>query len=157
MAVMGNGEILQFAFAQFLANRGPMPGAMQIQPQQIGLTALPLSGFTGLLVTAGAPMPTLALHLLPQVILELKRQASLAATEALRHPLEVVGAHSGLGQFAQQPHQGSDRLLELVGPAEIALLQHLLDLPIQPEGGLIEQSAVIASPVLLEELIGVLA
>ena len=73
MAVMGDGEILQFAFAQLLANRGPMPRAVQIQPQQIGLTALPLPGFTRLLVTAGAPMPTLALHLLAQVVLELKR------------------------------------------------------------------------------------
>ena len=106
---MGNGEILQFAFAQFLANRGPMPGAMQVQPQQIGLTALSLSGFAGLLVTAGAPMPTLALHLLAQVVLELKRQPSLPTTESLRHPLEVVGAHGGLGQFAQQPHQGRNR------------------------------------------------
>ena len=68
-----------------------------------------------------------------------------------------MGAHGGLGQFAQQPHQGRHRLLELVGLAEIALLQHLLDLPIQPEGGLIQQSAVIAGPVLFEELIGVLA
>ena len=67
-------------------------------------------------------MPTLALHLLPKLVFELKRQASLATTEALCHPLEVVSAHGGLGQFAQQPHQGRDRLLELVGPAEIALL-----------------------------------
>ena len=85
-----------------------------------------------------------------------KRQASLATTEALRHPLEVVGTHGGLGQLAQQFHQGRNRLLELVGPAEIALLQHLLDPLIQPEGGLIGGRGT-AGPVLFEELIGVLA
>ena len=101
-------------------------------------------------------MPALALDLLTQVIFELEGQAGLAAAEPFGHLLQVVAAHGARGQLAQQGHQPLHRLLELVRTGQILILEHLLDLPVEPGGGRIEQGAVFARPVLLEELIGVL-
>ena len=94
-------------------------------------------------------MPTLALHLLAQVVLQLQGEAGLTATEALGHLLQIAGAHGAGGQFAQQHHQFTHRLLELIGAAQIAAFQHLIDLPVEPERRLIEQGAVVAGAVLL--------
>ena len=66
---------------------------MQIKPQQIGLTALPLTDVARLVMAAGATMPTLPLDLLAQVLLQLQRQSALAATEPFSNALEVVRAH----------------------------------------------------------------
>ena len=68
-----------------------------------------------------------------------------------------MGSHSRLRQLAEQSHQLADGLLELIGATQIALLQDLLDLPVQPQGGLIEQGSVITGAVILQELVGVLA
>ena len=102
-------------------------------------------------------MPALPLHLLAQVVLQLQRQPRLATGEAFGDTLQVMAAHRRLGQLAQQFHQGRDRLLELIRAGEIAAGQHLLDLPVEPEGGGIEQTEVLAGAVLLEVLIGILA
>ena len=57
---MGNRKILQFPLAQLLADRAPVTGGMQIKPQQISFTTLPLTDVARLVMPAGAAMPTLA-------------------------------------------------------------------------------------------------
>ena len=102
-------------------------------------------------------MPALTLHLLPEIFLQLQSKTPLSSAEALGHLLDVVGADSGLGKLAQQGDQRGHRTLELIRLAEIAPFQDLFDLPVKPEGRLIQQSAVITGPVLLEKFIRVLA
>ena len=97
------------------------------------------------------------LDLLTQVLLQLKRQTTLAAAEPFGDALEVMRAHRRLGQLAQQIHQGRDRLLELIGLGQVTFRQRLLDLPVQPERRLIEQGSVITGAMVLEELIRILA
>ena len=102
-------------------------------------------------------MPTLPLNLLTQIFLQLQGKSPLASTEPFRRPLEVVGAHGGLGQLAQQTHQGGDGLLELISAAEIPFRQSLIDLPVQPQRCLIQQCPVLPGAVILQELIRILA
>ena len=59
--------------------------------------------------------------------------------------------------FAKQIDQRRDRLLELISPGEITFRKSLLDLPIKPERSLIEKCPVVASTMILEELIRILA
>ena len=141
------GEVVEFALAQLHPYGGAVGGAMQVEPQQLGFGPLPQARLAGLFPLLGAAVPALALHLLAQVVLQLQRQAGLAATEPLGHPLQVVAAHGALGQLAQQGHQGRHRLLELVRASQVAALQHLLDLPVEPEGSLIQQGAIVAGPL----------
>jgi len=104
------------------------------------------------------PQSALRSHYLQRVAERLSGgQARLATTEAFSHALQVVAAQGRLGQLAQQLHQPLHRLLKLIRSAEIAALQHLLDLPIEPEGGLLLQRQVIGRTVLLQEFIGVFA
>ena len=151
-----DGEILQLPLTQLLTNHSPMARAVQVQPQKIGFGPLPLADLTGLLMAAGSTMPTLTLHLLTQVFLELQGKASLTSAQPLSHPLEVMRAHSRLRQFPQQRHQRTDRLLKLISTTQIAISQGLLDLPVEPERCLIQQRPVIASAVVFKELIRIL-
>ena len=153
---MGDGEILQLPLTQLLADDGPVPGAVQIQAQEISFATLPLTGVTRLLMATGTSMPALALDLLTQILLQLQGQSALTAAQPFSHPLQIVGAHRRLRQFAQQIHQSCHRLLELIRLGQIALIQRLFDLPVQPERGLIEQGAIVAGAVILEELIRIL-
>ena len=50
-----------------------------------------------------------------------------------------------------------NRELKLIGAAQIFAAEHLLDLPVEPQRGLLLQGEVIGLAVLLEELIGVFA
>ena len=58
------GEILQFPLPELLTNGAAMAGAVEVKPQQIGFAAFPLTGFSRLFVTTGAPMLALTFHLL---------------------------------------------------------------------------------------------
>ena len=136
-------EVFEVALTQLLTDRRPMTRAMQVQTQKISLATFPLTGFTGLFVTAGSTVPTLALDLLTEVLLELQSETPLAAAQPFGNTLEVVSANSGLRQFAQQCNQGTDGLLKLIGLAQITVSQHLIDLPIQPKRCLVEQGLVL--------------
>ena len=154
---MGEGEIVQFPAPQLGADGAPVDWTVEIKAQQLRLRPLPQARLPRLLPLLGAAMPALALHLLAQVVLQLQGQPRLATGKPLGHLLQVVAAHGALGQLAQQRHQGGHRLLKLIHPGQIAAGQHLINLPIEPEGRLLQQRPVIAGPSLLQELIGVLA
>ena len=79
-AVVLQREVFEVALTQLLTDRRPMTRAMQVQTQKISLATFPLTGFTGLFVTAGSTVPTLALDLLTEVLLELQSEATLATT-----------------------------------------------------------------------------
>ena len=151
------GEVFEIALAQLPPNRRSVGGTVEIQPQQLGLGPLPQPRLPRLLPLLGAAVPALTLDLLAEVVLQLDRHAGLTTRQPLGHPLQVVAANGALGEFAQQGHQVGNGLLELVGLTQIPISQHLLDLPIQPKGGLIQEGAVVASAVVLEEVVGVLA
>ena len=69
-----------------------------------------------------------------------------------------MGSNRRLGQFSQQSDQSRHRrLLKLIGLGQIAVAQGLLDLPVEPERRLIEQSPVITRTVILQKLIRILA
>ena len=101
-------------------------------------------------------MPALALDLLAQVLLQRTHQVGAALAEALGHLLDVAGAVGGLGQLAQQLHQGRHRLLKLISAAEITGGQNLLDLPVQPKGGPIQQGPILSRPVAAQKFIRIL-
>ena len=134
-AVVMQPEILQFPTAQFAANVTAQAGAVEVKAQHLRFSPLPQTRLAGLFPLQGSTMPALTLDLLAQVVLQLHRQPCLAAGEALGHLLQVMAAHRRRRQLAQQHHQGGDSLLKLVGAGEILAFEHLLDLPVEPEGG----------------------
>ena len=101
-AVVLQRKVFEVALTQLLTDRRPMARAMQVQTQKISLATFPLAGFTGLFVTAGSTVPTLALDLMTEVLLELQSETTLATAQPFGNTLEVMGANSGLGQFAQK-------------------------------------------------------
>ena len=155
--MVGNGEVVEFAAPQLGANRTAVGRAMEIEAQDLGFSPLPQAGLTGLLPTARATMPALPFDLLAQVVLQLQSEPGLAAAEPFGYLLEVTGANGTGRQLAQEGHQLGHRLLELIGLAEVAAVQHLVDLPIEPKGRLIEQGAVIRCSVVLQKFVGILA
>ena len=66
------GKVLQFTLTQLLTNLSAMARAVEIQPEEVGLATLALTGLPGLFMTTGASMPALALHLLTQILLKLQ-------------------------------------------------------------------------------------
>ena len=102
-------------------------------------------------------MPALPLDLLPEVLFQPQGQTGLAAAEPFGHLLQVAAAHSAHRQLAQQGDDTADGLLELVRATQVEAREHLLDLPVEPQRGLVQQAPVLAGPMLLEVLIGILA
>ena len=157
-ASMGpHAEVFLLPAPQVLADLPPQLGAMQIQQQDFRLGPFLDAPRGGGVPAAGAPVPTLAFHLLAQIVFQLQRQPRLPAGEAFRHLLQVAAAHGALGEFAQQRHQGRHRLLELIALGEIATGQHLLDLPIEPERSGLQQGTVAGRAMEAQVVIGVLA
>ena len=151
------GEVFQFPLSELLSDGAAMARAVKIKTQNICFTTLPLAGLRRLFMTTGAPMPALALDLLTQILLELQSQPRLTSAETFSHALEIVGSDGALGQFAQQCHQLADRLLELIRAAQITFRQNLFDLPVKPQGRLIEQRPVITRAMGFQKVVGVLA
>ena len=134
-----------------------MVGTVQVKPQNGRFGPFLKADAARRLPAAGAPMPALALDLLAQVLLQRTHQVGAALAEALGHLLDVAGAVGGLGQLAQQLHQGRHRLLKLISAAEITGGQNLLDLPVQPKGGPIQQGPILSRPVAAQKFIRILA
>ena len=157
LAVVLQGEVFEIEMPQIGPDSGAPGGAVEVKPQHLSLGPLSHPRLTRLLPARRAAMPALAPHLLAQIVLQLQGEAGLATGEALRHPLQVMAAHRRLRQLAEQFDQGRDRLLELIGSGQVTAGEHLLDLPVEPERGRLQQGAVVARAVGLEVVVGILA
>lgn len=128
---------------------------MDVEAQELGFGDFKEGAIAGSLPFLRSPMPALPPDLEPEIVFEVDSKTTITVAEEFGTAVDVVGAEGGVGEVTKEFYDRLDAGLELIGLTEILVFEELLNLPVEPEGGFVEEGSVVGFGVDFEVFIGI--